>query len=103
MGTTKGNAKKSKSNSKESSLNAGFEKLFNKKTKKASPKKKKKLLSSTKGSNELPSDPFSIAKSKKKPKFVDSDDDDSESPIAGLSLFERARLKRDSPQKGTET
>merc|ERR1712048_542855 len=100
--TTKGNAKKSKSNSKESSLNAGFEKLFNKKTKKATPKKKKKLLSSTKGSNELPSDPFSIAKSKKKPKFVDSDDDDSESPNAGLSLFERARLKRDSPQKGTE-
>merc|ERR1719410_387180 len=90
------------SSSKESSLRTGMEKLFKKTkvTKNTSSKKKKKLLSS---SNALPSDPFSIAKSatKKKSKFVDSDDEDSESPDGGLSLFERARLIRNSPQKSS--
>merc|ERR1712228_461386 len=97
--------KKSASTSRESSINTGMAKLFKKKaTNKAttnSKKKKKKLLST---SNELPSDPFSIAKTtatKKRSKFVDSDSDDSESPNAGLSLFERAKLKRNSPQKAS--
>jgi len=81
--------------SKESSISKGMKNLFKKKT---NSKRKKKLLSTT---NAMPSDPFSIAKSasNKKSKFVDSEDDDSESPTAGLSLFERARIKRNSPQK----
>merc|ERR1740123_2396812 len=91
---TKGKTSKSSTASKESSLEAGFGKLFKKK---ASPKKKKKVLSSSNKRNE---DPFSMSKPKKqlskKKKFIDSDDD-SESPQ--LSLFERAQLRKNSPQK----
>merc|ERR1712228_591670 len=93
--TTKKESSSTSVSSKESSISKGMKNLFKKNT---NSKKKKKLLST---SNALPSDPFSIAKSatKKKSKFVDSEDDDSESPNAGLSLFERARIKRNSPQK----
>merc|ERR1712228_603743 len=93
--TTKKESSSTSVSSKESSISKGMKNLFKKNT---NSKKRKKLLST---SNALPSDPFSIAKSatKKKSKFVDSEDDDSESPNAGLSLFERARIKRNSPQK----